>query len=68
MTPDVLRAHIDASGLSDREWARWVSGRDPRTIQRWLAGEVIPADATEWLARIVRVTATPRTVTVTVRR
>ena len=68
MTPDALRALIDASDLSDREWARLVSGRDPRTIQRWLAGEVIPHDATEWLARIVRVTASARTVTVVVRR
>ena len=64
----VLRGIIDASDLSDREWARLVSGRDPRTIQRWLAGEVIPHDATEWLARIVRVTASARTVTVVVRR
>jgi hypothetical protein len=34
----LLRAVIDASGLSDRQWAMTVAWRDERTIRAWLAG------------------------------
>ncbi|HEY7195496.1 MAG TPA: hypothetical protein VH439_17265 [Gemmatimonadales bacterium] len=33
----LLRAVIDSSGLSDRQWAMTVAWRDERTIRRWLA-------------------------------
>jgi hypothetical protein len=60
MSPDTLRAIIEASGLSQVEWARTVVGRDPRTVRRWLAGEAIPPTTVDWLARLgtVRVSAT----------
>ncbi len=73
MTPpridaDHVRALIDASGLSIREWARTVAGRDHRTVLRWLAGEPIPSQAQDWLARIHDVSTTAHRVTVTVMR
>lgn len=68
MTPAALRAHIEASGLSIREWARTVAGRDPRTVTRWLGGETIPDAAADWLARVARVDVTAHRVTVTVAR
>ncbi len=68
VTPAQLRAHIDASGLSIREWATTVAGRDPRTVERWLAGEGIPASAADWLSRLGDVTATRNRATVTIER
>jgi hypothetical protein len=68
VTPAALRAHIEASGLSIREWARTVAGRDHRTVLRWLAGEVIPSHAADWLARLGPVHATRSRVTITVSR
>jgi hypothetical protein len=35
----LLRTVINASGLSDRQWAMKVAWRDERTIRRWLAGD-----------------------------
>lgn len=35
----LLRAAIEASGLSITRWAREVAWRDERTVRRWLAGE-----------------------------
>lgn len=66
MTPDTLRALIEASGLSQVEWARTVVGRDPRTVRRWLAGEAIPPTTVDWLVRLaaVRVSATAVTIAV----
>ena len=68
MTPTDLRSLIEGSGLSIREWARTVAGRDPRTVTRWLGGETIPDAAADWLARVARVDATAHRVTVTVAR
>ena len=35
----LLRARIDASGMSARKFATEVLRRDERTIRRWLAGD-----------------------------
>lgn len=49
-TIDLLRAAIDASGLSARRFAVEVLIRDERTIRRWLAGDSpIPATVIKWL-------------------
>ena len=69
MTPDALRALIASSGLSQSEWATTVAGRDPRTVRRWLSGDiVIPDGAADWLARLQSVRVTPTTVLVSVAR
>jgi hypothetical protein len=36
----LLRAAIERSGLSSSEYARAVLIRDPRSVRRWLAGEL----------------------------
>lgn len=48
---DVLRAAIDASGLSARRFAVELLVRDERTVRRWLTGEPMPSVVREWLAR-----------------
>lgn len=68
MTPDQLRDHITASGLSISRWARDVAGRDVRTVQRWLTVENdIPASALQWLDRIEAYRATDTRTTIHVR-
>jgi hypothetical protein len=47
-----LRGLIDASGLPIVVFGEWVLGRDPRTVQRWLAGEKIPHSAAIWIDRL----------------
>jgi len=37
--PELIRAAIDASGLSARKYAEMVLVRDERTVRRWLAGD-----------------------------
>jgi len=67
MTPEQLRAHITASGLSVSRWARDVAGRDVRSVQRWLSGEtIIPDAASQWLARIHSIKATESRTTIRV--
>jgi hypothetical protein len=67
MTPDQLRDHITASGLSISRWARDVAGRDVRSVQRWLSGEtIVPVSAAQWLTRITSITATDTLTTVRV--
>lgn len=67
MTPAELRALIAASGLSVSRFARDVAGRNVRTVQRWLAGDVaIPASSAAWLRRIASIEATRATTTTTV--
>ncbi|MGI8498385.1 MAG: hypothetical protein ACR2OG_12465 [Gemmatimonadaceae bacterium] len=39
---ELVRAAIDASGLSARAWAEQVMVRDERTVRRWLAGRPVP--------------------------
>jgi len=47
----LLRSRIDESGLSARQFAIRVMIREPRTIQRWLAGDSpIPRQVIRWLA------------------
>lgn len=46
----LLRSRIEASGLSIRRFAREVLLREPRTVQRWLAGDSpIPRMVLDWL-------------------
>lgn len=47
-----LRSLIDSSGLPIVVFGEWVFGRDPRTLQRWLAGEKIPHSAAIWIERL----------------
>lgn len=47
-----LRSLIDSSGLPIVVFGEWVLGRDPRTLQRWLAGEKIPQSAAVWVERL----------------
>lgn len=37
--PELIRAAIDASGLSARKYAEMVLLRDERTVRRWVAGK-----------------------------
>jgi hypothetical protein len=37
--PELIRAAIDASGLSARRFAVDILTRDERTVRRWLAGD-----------------------------
>jgi hypothetical protein len=47
----VLRAAIEVSGLSARQFAMTLLVRDERTVRRWLTGEPMPSVVREWLAR-----------------
>ncbi len=68
ISAETLRAIIEASGLSQVEWARTVAGRDPRTVRRWLAGEPIPPTTADWIARLVQVETRAGDVVITVAR
>lgn len=63
---DMLRAAIEASGLSARRFAREIlAGRDERTVRRWLSGEVeMPAPVAEWVASLRRVDSTATGTTI----
>jgi hypothetical protein len=51
----MLRKAIDKSGLSARQFAEIVMGRNERTIRRWLAGDsAIPVPAVDWLRRYLK--------------
>lgn len=51
-----LRRLLEGSGLSVARFARDVMGRDPRTLQRWLSGEIaIPQSAAQWLGRVAAI-------------
>lgn len=65
---ELVAAAITRSGLSARQFATKVMGRDERTIRRWLAGEVLPDQAREWLLALESVTPRPRSLTVKLRR
>lgn len=64
---DRLRAAIAASGLSARQFAVRVMGRDERTVRRWLAGETMPDTALAWLARLAKVTDSGRATRILLR-
>ena len=63
-----LSALIEASGLSGAEFAASVLGRDPRSLRRYLAGDVIPPTLAAWIASVVRIDATVGRVTVVLAR
>lgn len=65
---ELLRAQIEASGLSAVRFARDVLGRDPRTVRRWLAGETVPDSIRDWLARLSEVRVTTSRVHIEVER
>jgi hypothetical protein len=50
--PEILRAVIAASGLSQVRYAETVLFRNPRTVRRWLAGDApIPRAVMQFLIR-----------------
>jgi hypothetical protein len=56
---DLVAAAVEASGLSSTEFAR-LTGRDARSIRRWLAGGTIPPEARDWLRRWLALSASRR--------
>ena len=46
---ELLKLAIARSGLSVRQFARQIVGREDRTIRRWLAGQPIPDAAKGFL-------------------
>jgi DNA-binding transcriptional regulator YiaG len=69
MHPDTLSALVAESGLSLSEFAATVAGRDRRTVQRWMSGEIaIPDAAAAFLERIEKIRATATRVVVTLAR
>jgi hypothetical protein len=65
---ELLRAQIEASGLSQVRFALDVMGRNPATIRRWLAGKPMPATVRDWLARVSRLDVTDSRVRIDVLR
>lgn len=53
----VVLAALGASGLTTRRFAS-LTGRDERSVRRWLAGGTIPPEARDWLVRFL--TLSPR--------
>lgn len=53
---------IEASGLSQRQFAFRVMGRDERTVRRWLAGETMPPAVRDWLDSIESIELTSRSI------
>lgn len=59
---DLIRSAIATAGLSARQFAERVLGRDERTIRRWSSGDVaIPQQARGWLIRWLGLSAEQRT-------
>lgn len=50
-----LRELEAQGGMNATALAMIVLGRDPRTVRRWMAGEVIPESARRWISSIKRV-------------
>jgi hypothetical protein len=46
---DLVARAVAASGLSIRQFALRIVGREPRTVRRWLAGQPIPKAARAFL-------------------
>ena len=47
---ELIRAAIDSAGLSARQFAERIIGRDERTVRRWVSGDIaIPPIARAWL-------------------
>lgn len=62
-----LSALVTASGLSNREFARRVLGRDVRSLSRYLGGDIMPPELADQVMRM-QVESTPHTITIRVRR
>jgi hypothetical protein len=63
-----LLAVMREAGLTQREAAEWVLGRDERTVQRYLSGARIPFSQRQWLRRLESVEVSGELVHITVRR
>lgn len=51
---DLIAAAVAAGGISSRQFAERLMGRDERTVRRWASGDIaIPAHARAWLERWV---------------
>lgn len=57
---ELIRAAVEASGVSSRAFAECLSWRDERTIRRWSAGEPIPATARVRLIWFLELSASAR--------
>jgi ribosome-binding protein aMBF1 (putative translation factor) len=59
--PELIRASIEASGLSARRFAERIMARDERTLRRWSAGDTeIPPVARRWLEDWLALSAAAR--------
>lgn len=59
--PELIRAAVDASGLSARRFAERVLSRDERTVRYWSSGRTpIPPLARAWLERWLALTDAAR--------
>ena len=48
--PELIRSAVALSGLSARQFAERLLGRDERTVRRWSSGAIaIPPQARAWL-------------------
>ena len=50
---ELLKLAIAKSGLSVRQFARQIVGREDRTIRRWIKGQPIPKAAKQWLEQYI---------------
>jgi len=62
-----LSGLVEDSGLSNREFARRVLGRDVRSLARYLGGDVMPPELAEQIMRMT-VDVDETTITIRVRR
>ncbi|MBX9857416.1 MAG: hypothetical protein K2Y26_17935 [Gemmatimonadaceae bacterium] len=62
-----LSAMLAASGLSNREFARRVLGRDVRSLARYLSGDIMPPELADQVLRM-SVSVSKETIHITVRR
>ena len=53
MTPEALRAALDALGMSQRGLADALA-MDERQVRRWFAGATVPDAEAAWIALAVR--------------
>lgn len=58
---------LTTSGLSNREFARRVLGRDVRSLSRYLGGDTIPPELADQILRM-RIDVATEAITVKVRR
>ena len=63
-----LRALLEASGVSHREFAALVVARDECAVRRWLDGDEVPAQVLAWAERVVSITSDGNDITILVSR